>query len=361
MTIQHCPSNCHTHPLQSFAGVDSGSFAAIDHEYPSYLELTLTAQDSSGQTASVTRRLDPQTVDITFASAPSGLQLVVGPSTGTTPFTRTVIVGSNNSISATSPQVANGRRYTFASWSDGGPATHNIVAGAAPATYTATFDDAGPASTPGLVAAYSFDQASGTSAPDASGSGNTGTLTNGAVFSPSGGKYGGAVSFDGQNDSITVADSASLDLTSGMTLEAWVRPSALGTTWRTAIFKQRSSNGLSYALYANRNTQRPDARIYSSGAARLVDGTAVLPLNAWTHLAATFDGSALRLYVNGTQAAQLSYTGTITTSNNALTIGGNVRSEWFQGLIDDVRIYNRALTATEVASDMVNVRSDVTR
>lgn len=352
VTIQHCPSNCHTHPLQSFAGVDSGSFAAIDHEYPSYLELTLTARDSSGQTASVTRRLDPQTVDITFASAPSGLQLVVGPSTGTTPFTRTVIVGSNNSISATSPQVANGRRYTFASWSDGGPATHNIVAGAAPATYTATFDDAGAASTPGLVAAYSFDQASGTSAPDASGSGNTGTLTNGAVFSPSGGKYGGAVSFDGQNDSVTVADSASLDLTSGMTLEAWVRPATTGWPYRTVLMKEQSGN-LAYALYLTDAT-RPLTTAITGGIERIAQGPTALTANTWVHLASTYDGANMRLYVNGTLVTTTAATGSITVSTGALRIGANSiwTEEAFAGLVDEVRVYNRALTAAEVTSDM---------
>ena len=77
------------------------------------------------------------------------------------------------------------------------------------------------------------------------------------------GKYGGALSFDGVNDSVTVADAASLDLTTGMTLEAWVRPSALGTIWRTVLFKQRSG-GLVYGMYANRNTQRPNAQVFSA-------------------------------------------------------------------------------------------------
>ena len=48
--MQHCPSNCHSHPVQSFAGVAGGSFVAPDHEYPSYLELRLTATDSGGLT-----------------------------------------------------------------------------------------------------------------------------------------------------------------------------------------------------------------------------------------------------------------------------------------------------------------------
>ena len=84
-----------------------------------------------------------------------------------------------------------------------------------------------------------------------------------------------------------------------------------------------------------------------------MDGTAALALNVWTHLAATYDGSAVRLYVDGAQVGQLLYTGSIQTSNAVLRIGGNsVRAEWFQGLIDEVRVYNRALSAAEVQSDM---------
>jgi glucose/arabinose dehydrogenase len=72
LILHHCPSNCHTHPLQTFAGA-SGSFTAPDHEYPSYLELRLTARDSGGLTTTVSRRLDPRTVALTFQTTPGGL------------------------------------------------------------------------------------------------------------------------------------------------------------------------------------------------------------------------------------------------------------------------------------------------
>ncbi len=137
--IQHCPSTCHAHTVQSWPGVASGSFSAPDHEYPSYLELTLTATDSQGATGTATRRLDPQTVALSFASSPSGLELAVGGSVSTTPFSRTVIVGSINSLSAPSPQTLSGASYTFSSWSDNGAQTHNITAPASATTYTATY------------------------------------------------------------------------------------------------------------------------------------------------------------------------------------------------------------------------------
>ena len=141
LVLHHCDSggNCHQHPVQTFDDVASGSFSAPDHEYPSYLELTLTATDPGGLSDTETVRLDPQTVDLTFQTSPSGLQLAVGGASQAAPFTRTVIVGSSNSVSAPSPQTLNGRSYGWRTWSDGGAQTHNITAPATATTYTATY------------------------------------------------------------------------------------------------------------------------------------------------------------------------------------------------------------------------------
>jgi hypothetical protein len=141
LVLQHCFSagNCHEHPLQTWAGVASGSFSAPDHAYPSYLELTLTATDSGGLTDTETVRLDPQTVNLTFQTNPGGLTLTFNGTAAKGTVTRTVIVGSRNTITAVSPQQKGNKTYTFASWSDGGAQTHDITAPASPATYTATF------------------------------------------------------------------------------------------------------------------------------------------------------------------------------------------------------------------------------
>ena len=137
---QHCPSEeCHSHTVQTIPGVASGSFAAPDHEYPSYLELELTATDSGGLTNTRTIRLDPRTVILTFSTTPGGLQLVANSTASTAAFTRTVIVGSSNSVSAVTPQTKGKKTYSFQSWSDGGAQTHNIVAPATATTYTARF------------------------------------------------------------------------------------------------------------------------------------------------------------------------------------------------------------------------------
>jgi hypothetical protein len=139
LILHHCPSNCHTHPLQTYAGVAGGSFTTPDHEYPSYLELKLTATDSGGLTDTKTVRLDPRTVNLTFSTIPGGLQLAFNGTASTATFTRTVIVGSTNTVSAVSPQQKGKKAYSFSSWSDGGAQTHSITAPAAATTYTARF------------------------------------------------------------------------------------------------------------------------------------------------------------------------------------------------------------------------------
>ena len=144
MILHHCATqtNCHTHPIQTFTGVAGGSFPAPDHAYPCWLELQLTATDSGGLTSTASLRLDPKTVVLTFRTNPAGLKLTdlaVNSTAQATPFSTTVVVGSNNSVSAPSPQTVNHSTYNFTSWSDGGAQSHTIVAPTANTTYTATY------------------------------------------------------------------------------------------------------------------------------------------------------------------------------------------------------------------------------
>ncbi|WP_344691518.1 PA14 domain-containing protein [Blastococcus jejuensis] len=138
VVLQHCPAQCHPHPLGRVEGA-TGSVSAPDHEYPAHLELRLTATDSDGQQTVVTRRLDPRTVGLTVASQPAGLQLTLGNQTGAAPMTGTFIVGGSASLSAPPTQVQSGRTYTFSRWSDGGGPSHNVAVGTTAATFTATY------------------------------------------------------------------------------------------------------------------------------------------------------------------------------------------------------------------------------
>jgi glucose/arabinose dehydrogenase len=139
--LHHCltPDNCHTHLIQTFNGVASGTFNAPDHEYPCWLEIQLTATDSTGATATTSVRLDPKIMNITVASNPTGANVGIDEIAGAAPLMKQAVVGSTNSISAPSPQTIGGSSYAFSSWSDGGAQTHNIVAPATDTTYTATY------------------------------------------------------------------------------------------------------------------------------------------------------------------------------------------------------------------------------
>jgi glucose/arabinose dehydrogenase len=141
LVLKHgaCP-DCHEHFLQTYTGVASGSFRPPDHDYPSELELSLTATDARGLSNTASVRLLPRTTTLSFGTNPTGLKLTLNGATFTAPFTRTVIVNSSNSFSAPTPQQLRGKQV-FRSWSDGvtNPTHPPIRAPDGPATYTATF------------------------------------------------------------------------------------------------------------------------------------------------------------------------------------------------------------------------------
>lgn len=247
--------------------------------------------------------------------------------------------------------LAIGASYT-ATIRGGSTGVKDAAGNALAANYSWTFmtSTTPPPPVNGPIIALGFEEASGITAVDSSGWGNAGVISGATRVA---GRYGNGLQFDGVDDWVTVLDAVSLDLTSNMTLEAWVRPSAL-SGWRTILMKE-TLDGLAYALYANDNNPWPAAYVRRTGATASdgASGTAALALNTWSHLAATYDGTTLRLFLNGVEVRAVAANGSIVTSASALHIGGNaIWAEFFTGLIDEVRIYNRSLTATEIQADM---------
>ena len=200
-----------------------------------------------------------------------------------------------------------------------------------------------------LVAAYAFNEGSGSTVADLSGNGNVGTLS-GASWTTAG-KFGSALAFNGSNARVRVEDSASLDLTSAATLEAWVYPAASQSGWKAVVQKQADSYLLSASSHVG--DLRPATGVTVNGSVPNAFGPSALPVGAWTHLAMTYDGAALRLYVNGVQVGSTPLSGNITPTANPLWIGGNSPyGEYFNGRIDEVRVYRAALSQAEIQADM---------
>ena len=357
LTCDEDGTGCITRVSLPFAG-SSGSLSAPDWAGQGYsvLEFELTATDSRGLTGTTAVRILPETVVLTFETDPPGLELAVGADSKTTPFTRTVIVGSQQSLGAPSPQALGGAYYEFDSWSDGGARTHVVNAPDADSTISATYTQT---VVPNLVLAMGFEEVDGAAASDSSVFGNDG-LVAGAGRTDDG-RFGRALSFDGLNDQVRIDDDDSLDLTDAMTLSAWVKPDVV-TDWRTVLLKEDPAIGdLAYSLYAAQPAGGPSAYVRAGTLAATVSPQQ-LPVDAWSHLAVVYDGTTLSVYQDAAVVASVPYPGGINTTSGVLSIGGNaVWGEWFSGLIDEVRVYDRALDASEVLADSLTpIASDDT-
>jgi hypothetical protein len=198
------------------------------------------------------------------------------------------------------------------------------------------------------VAALSLDENSGKVAHD-SVNDHDATL-HGAGWTEAG-KYGSALNFNGENAYLSIPDSDELDFTDGFTLEAWVKPQ--GVQHEEPIITKQTSNFYSYQLYAGgKNTAHKPEGFISDAAFSWeeVAGEEDLPTEAWSHLAFTYDGEDIRLYVDGelvdTEEAPSAQVGT-----GPLTIGGNQFGHFFEGTIDEIRLYGDALGPARIRKD----------
>jgi len=196
----------------------------------------------------------------------------------------------------------------------------------------------------GLIGWWKFDEGTGDVAYDSSGYGNDGTIY-GATWVA--GKIGGALSFDGDDDYIFVSNSASLnEMSDDITLSAWVKFNTIGSGVNSRILsKDNGGNDWQLRLTDNKATFQINAGGWNS-----VSGSTALEPGTWYHLTGVYDGSYIRIYVNGVEDGKVSETDPFSGTTDNLYIGRNEYpiGEYVDGIIDEIKVYNRALTPAEI-------------
>jgi hypothetical protein len=212
-----------------------------------------------------------------------------------------------------------------------------------PPTYAHTVLDDTPAGY------WRLDETGGASAADASGNGNAGSYQNGPTLGAptliSGGSS--SVRFDGVDDRVLVPSSAALSPTAAVSVEAWVNADSLptGGGYRTIVIK-----GATYWLRVRDTGSGARAQFYVHDGGGWRGTTAALSLTAGTtyHLLGSYDGAGVRIYVNGSEQGSSAYAGAIATTSTPLQIAQSAGVGW-QGRIDEVAVYGRALNAATVS------------
>jgi len=201
----------------------------------------------------------------------------------------------------------------------------------------------------GLVGFWPLTDGTGTTATDLSTGGNDGTQSGGVTWAST--AIGTAASFDGVDDEFTISHSSDYNAatTGALSISAWVLIDT-ATDYRVIVGKDRGGSGREWLVYYNYLESKFSFSIWSSGGTQfLVSSSSTYPLSTWFHVVQVWDGSTLRGYVDGVEVASLSAAITPKTDATAdVKIGDNVDNQ-MDGNIQNVRIYNRAITATEVA------------
>ncbi len=200
----------------------------------------------------------------------------------------------------------------------------------------------------GLVGWWKLDEGTGTTVADSSGRGHNGMFAEGAPTWVEG-KFGKALQFDGKNK-VEIPDHPDFHMQDAITIALWAKPEASEPEYAKLFIKQRS-NEYPYGIQYTGNAQSIRATVNAS--ARFDGSNTPNFPGEWGHLCMTYDGSALLLYKNGEEVSRLAASGKIQQNDLSLSIGGRLEStQNFIGVIDDVRLYNRALTPAEIKKVM---------
>ncbi|MHC4745005.1 MAG: LamG-like jellyroll fold domain-containing protein, partial [Planctomycetota bacterium] len=196
------------------------------------------------------------------------------------------------------------------------------------------------------LAWWQLDEQAGVIAPDASGNGFDGILTAGASPQWQQGPIGGALHLQGAGNYVNCGNDPIFDLTEAMTVSAWINISTVPADWTGIITKGDDAWRLSTSV----GTTRMHFAVTGPPEYWAVDGSTDLDPGGWYHIAATYDGDQIRLFVDGVEDGAISYDGGITTNEFDTWIGGNSDrpGREFDGLIDEVAVWNRALSMDEI-------------
>ena len=206
--------------------------------------------------------------------------------------------------------------------------------------------------TNGLIGEWGFDEdvnSTSTTTYDVSGNGNNGTFMSGPTRASSTCMAANCLVLNGAGAYVNVPSASAINFTSNGTfsISVWVNPNTFSTTWRRGIMRQENYTVSGYRFGFDATGKPLFWTSQSGGTLNLTGATQLLTLNKWNFLVVTYNNQQASMYLNGAIIA--SSTGTYVAGSNALQIGMNVNSEPFSGLLDDVRVYNRALSASEVS------------
>ena len=210
------------------------------------------------------------------------------------------------------------------------------------------------AADPSLVGWWKFDETSGNTAFDSSGNGNDGTFVGNPQWVP--GKVGGALEFDG-DDYLDCGNGPSLEIRDQITIAFWFQVQAFQNTWEAFFSKGDSAYRVSRGDGNGDGTHLGISGTGAGGGNGWFNGPTIITGGDWHHFAGTYDGTEGRIYIDGILDASSPASGQINIEPENLWIGNNSQNtnRQLHGLMDDVRLYTRALTVEEIREVMKGI------